>query len=251
MALRLPFLRLLARYLDCAVLALRRAPILHVRSSPCPSRACWRAAWTAWCWRSGALPPCAYPPLLVALAAPAGALPGPRGAGAQARFPLPHARGAYPVALSALPGCMVLALAPFCDCILSRRCAYLPSACWRTALHCICRHADSCTYIATRVQTTRRYCYPCGACCATVSAVLVSRGKAIAPTACSALRSYRGYGLSEGSPSERGLQQDSQAALDYLLRRPDVHPRRVGAKPQPHCFACIRKACCRPSGFHP
>ncbi|KAK9832839.1 hypothetical protein WJX81_005824 [Elliptochloris bilobata] len=39
--------------------------------------------------------------------------------------------------------------------------------------------------------------------------------------------SYRGYGLSQGSPSERGLQQDSQAALDHLLGRPDVHPRRV------------------------
>ena len=79
----------------------------------------------------------------------------------------------------------------------------------------------------------------------------MSRGSVIALTACSAARSYRGYGLSEGSPSERGLQQDSQAALDYLLRRPDVHPRRVGAKPRPRCFACIRKACCRSLGFHP
>ena len=68
----------------------------------------------------------------------------------------------------------------------------------------------------------------------------MARGRVIALTSCSALCSYRGYGLSEGSPSERGLQQDSQAALDYLLRRPDVHPRRVGAKPRssPSCFAC-------------
>lgn len=36
MALRLPFLRLLARYLDCAVLALRRAHALRVRSSSRP-----------------------------------------------------------------------------------------------------------------------------------------------------------------------------------------------------------------------
>ncbi|KAJ7438316.1 Alpha/Beta hydrolase protein [Mycena galericulata] len=32
--------------------------------------------------------------------------------------------------------------------------------------------------------------------------------------------SYRGYGLSEGSPSEKGLQIDSQTALDYLLSDP-------------------------------
>lgn len=28
--------------------------------------------------------------------------------------------------------------------------------------------------------------------------------------------SYRGYGLSDGRPTERGLQLDAQAALDYL-----------------------------------
>jgi abhydrolase domain-containing protein 13 len=31
--------------------------------------------------------------------------------------------------------------------------------------------------------------------------------------------SYRGYGLSTGKPSERGLQTDAQAALDFLLNR--------------------------------
>jgi len=54
---------------------------------------------------------------------------------------------------------------------------------------------------------------------------------ASAPVAASRARSYRGYGLSEGSPSERGLQQDAQAALEHLLTRPDVHPGRVRARP--------------------
>lgn len=34
--------------------------------------------------------------------------------------------------------------------------------------------------------------------------------------------SYRGYGLSQGSPTERGLQQDAQASLDYLRKDPSV-----------------------------
>ena len=37
------------------------------------------------------------------------------------------------------------------------------------------------------------------------------------------LWSYRGYGLSEGFPSERGLQRDSAAMLEYLRSRPDVN----------------------------
>ncbi|KAK7689509.1 hypothetical protein QCA50_007301 [Cerrena zonata] len=32
--------------------------------------------------------------------------------------------------------------------------------------------------------------------------------------------SYRGYGLSEGNPSEKGLKQDAQAALDYVRSHP-------------------------------
>ncbi|EAU87012.2 BEM46 family protein [Coprinopsis cinerea okayama7 len=34
------------------------------------------------------------------------------------------------------------------------------------------------------------------------------------------MMSYRGYGLSEGSPSEKGLQIDAQTALDYLTGDP-------------------------------
>ena len=33
---------------------------------------------------------------------------------------------------------------------------------------------------------------------------------------------YRGYGQSEGSPSQEGLVMDAEAALDYLLLRRDV-----------------------------
>lgn len=40
--------------------------------------------------------------------------------------------------------------------------------------------------------------------------------------------SYRGYGLSAGSPTEAGLRLDAQAALDHALSRADVDPRRVG-----------------------
>ncbi|XP_022101505.1 protein ABHD13-like [Acanthaster planci] len=38
---------------------------------------------------------------------------------------------------------------------------------------------------------------------------------------------YRGYGRSEGRPSEAGLYRDAQAALDYLHRRGDVDTRRI------------------------
>jgi dipeptidyl aminopeptidase/acylaminoacyl peptidase len=40
---------------------------------------------------------------------------------------------------------------------------------------------------------------------------------------------YRGYGQSEGRPWRRGpLIADTHAALDYLLSRTDVDPRRIG-----------------------
>lgn len=39
--------------------------------------------------------------------------------------------------------------------------------------------------------------------------------------------SYRGFGLSEGIPSEGGLRIDAQAALDYVLSRSDVDPTRI------------------------
>jgi hypothetical protein len=38
---------------------------------------------------------------------------------------------------------------------------------------------------------------------------------------------YRGYGRSEGSPSEQGTYRDAEAALAYLLTRPDVDPERI------------------------
>eukprot|EP00002_Diphylleia_rotans_P027537 TRINITY_DN5524_c0_g1_i1.p1 TRINITY_DN5524_c0_g1~~TRINITY_DN5524_c0_g1_i1.p1 ORF type:complete len:219 (+),score=25.26 TRINITY_DN5524_c0_g1_i1:228-884(+) len=41
------------------------------------------------------------------------------------------------------------------------------------------------------------------------------------------LVSYRGYGLSEGSPSESGLKLDGEAALDYLLSRSDVDRNKI------------------------
>lgn len=38
---------------------------------------------------------------------------------------------------------------------------------------------------------------------------------------------YRGYGLSEGTPSESGLYRDAQAALNYLLSRQDIDQRKI------------------------
>nr|XP_022289188.1 protein ABHD13-like [Crassostrea virginica] len=38
---------------------------------------------------------------------------------------------------------------------------------------------------------------------------------------------YRGYGHSEGSPSESGLYLDSEAALDFLIKRPDINKDKI------------------------
>ncbi len=38
---------------------------------------------------------------------------------------------------------------------------------------------------------------------------------------------YRGYGRSEGSPTEMGLYTDAEAAYDYLINRKDVSPGRI------------------------
>ncbi len=38
---------------------------------------------------------------------------------------------------------------------------------------------------------------------------------------------YRGYGRSEGTPSELGTYRDARAALLYLAQRPDVDPDRI------------------------
>jgi pimeloyl-ACP methyl ester carboxylesterase len=42
-----------------------------------------------------------------------------------------------------------------------------------------------------------------------------------------ALVNYRGYGASEGHPSERALCADALVVLDALARRPDVDPTRI------------------------
>ena len=38
---------------------------------------------------------------------------------------------------------------------------------------------------------------------------------------------YRGYGRSEGKPSESGVYRDARAALDYLSSRSEVDPERI------------------------
>ena len=38
---------------------------------------------------------------------------------------------------------------------------------------------------------------------------------------------YRGYGRSEGRPSERGTYADARAALNYLKDRPEINPERL------------------------
>ena len=41
------------------------------------------------------------------------------------------------------------------------------------------------------------------------------------------LPDYRGYGGSEGSPSLKGLQDDINSAMVYLLKRPDIDTERI------------------------
>lgn len=38
---------------------------------------------------------------------------------------------------------------------------------------------------------------------------------------------YRGFGLSEGSPSEQGLYEDGRAAFEYLVRQRNIPPHRI------------------------
>lgn len=38
---------------------------------------------------------------------------------------------------------------------------------------------------------------------------------------------YRGYGLSEGTPSEEGLYVDARASLDYLYSRSDINHSEI------------------------
>lgn len=38
---------------------------------------------------------------------------------------------------------------------------------------------------------------------------------------------YRGYGLSQGSPSEEGFYMDAQAGIDYLSTRTDINTNEI------------------------
>jgi alpha/beta superfamily hydrolase len=38
---------------------------------------------------------------------------------------------------------------------------------------------------------------------------------------------YRGYGQSEGTPTEEGLQNDAEACLKYLLERKDLNTDNI------------------------
>jgi len=40
---------------------------------------------------------------------------------------------------------------------------------------------------------------------------------------------YRGYGLSDGEPSERGIYKDGVASFDYLITRKDIDPKKIVA----------------------
>ena len=40
-------------------------------------------------------------------------------------------------------------------------------------------------------------------------------------------RSYRGYGLSKGKPSQQGIQKDARAFLQHLLGRTDIDTKRI------------------------
>lgn len=45
---------------------------------------------------------------------------------------------------------------------------------------------------------------------------------------CSAfILSYRGYGNSEGTPSEAGIQRDAETAMNHLLSRADIDPSKI------------------------
>ncbi|XP_046583864.1 protein ABHD13-like [Haliotis rubra] len=42
-----------------------------------------------------------------------------------------------------------------------------------------------------------------------------------------AMVEYRGYGKSDGSPSEHGMYDDAEAALDFVLNRSDINKRKI------------------------
>lgn len=56
----------------------------------------------------------------------------------------------------------------------------------------------------------------------------IHAGKEFVRLGCNVLLvSYRGYGNSAGTPSEKGLRRDAQAALDYVLSQPELSQSRI------------------------
>ena len=63
------------------------------------------------------------------------------------------------------------------------------------------------------------------------------------------LLEYRGYGHSDGTPSEEGLYLDAQAGLDFLVGRPDVDPNKIVVFGRSlgthfHLSICLKYASC-------
>lgn len=48
------------------------------------------------------------------------------------------------------------------------------------------------------------------------------------PDAAVLMLDYRGYGASDGSPTEAGLYRDAEAAWAFLAAQPDIDPARIG-----------------------
>ena len=58
------------------------------------------------------------------------------------------------------------------------------------------------------------------------------------------LLEYRGYGLSEGQPTEEGLYLDAQAAIHYLKTRTDIDQNKIIVFGRSLGEGCQQDKCC-------